>query len=51
MLVASSVFIPRMLTDAVKSVASSGFAYKLRAISKEETVPEYRLVDMVVGAF
>jgi len=47
-LVASSVFVPNRLTDAVKWLADNDFAGKLRALTEQEEVREDRLVEMVV---
>jgi len=50
LLAASSVFIPDRLTDAIKWVANSDSACELRALTKQETIPEDVLIEMVVDS-
>lgn len=50
LLAASSVFIPDRLTDAIKWVANSDSAYELRALTKQEAIPEDMLIEMVVDS-
>ena len=47
-LVGVSVFIPIELTSAVKWVANSNFACKVRSLTEQEAVKEPTLVEMVV---
>lgn len=44
----SSAFIPDRLTYAVKWVANSNSACELRALTKQEAIPEDMLIEMVV---
>jgi len=50
MLAVSSVLIPSRLTNAVKWVANSDFAGKLRGLSEQDVAQEDTLVEMVVEA-
>ena len=47
-MVASSIFAPNQLTDAVKWLADSDLAGKLRAPTQQEEVREDSLIEMVV---
>ena len=47
---AGAVFTPDWLTDAVRWVANSDSARELRAPSRQEAVPEERLIEMMVDS-
>ncbi len=49
-LVASSIFVPDRLTNAVKWLANNDFAGKLRGQSEREAATEGTLVEMVVDS-
>ncbi|MFC1939259.1 bifunctional nuclease family protein [Chloroflexota bacterium] len=48
LLVAGSVFVPYILTNAVKHIAENDFAGKLRLLSEQEPAKKGTLVEMVV---
>lgn len=48
LLAVSSAFVPDRLTDAIKWVANSNSACELRALTKQEAIPEDMLIEMVV---
>jgi len=47
-LIAGSVFIPGSIASAVKWVANSDLAYKIRVPSEQATNQEYEMIEMVV---